>query len=74
MTSHLTKLQMTLSDIIQTSILSDVEFSKVILSIPNDYTGAELFTFPDFSYLSVDPVSNQGYLHKIMQYWWIIKR
>ena len=61
-------VKVTLSDIIQTSILSDVEFSKVILSTPNNYTGAELFTFPDFNYLSVDPVSNQGYLHEIMQY------
>ena len=67
-TAHDPAVKITLSDIIQTSILSDVEFSKIILSTPNNYTGAELFTFPDFSYLSVEPVSNQGYLHEIMQY------
>ena len=60
-----TVLEVNYSDFDNNNVSNNKEFSKIVISTPNNYTGAELFTYASIPRIQVEPVSEQDYFYDI---------
>ena len=47
------------------NVLDNMEFNKIVISTPNNYTGAELFTYFNFPNIQAEPVSTQDCFYEM---------
>lgn len=60
-----TIVEVNYSNFVNNNVSDNKEFSKIVISTPNNYTGAELFTYASIPNIQVEPVSTQDCFHEI---------
>ena len=60
-----TIVEVNYSNFVNNNVLDNKEFSKIVISTPSNYTGAELFTYASIPNIQVEPVSTQDCFHEI---------
>lgn len=60
-----TIVEVNYSNFVNNNVSDNKEFSKIVISTPSNYTGAELFTYASIPNIQVEPVSTQDCFHEI---------